>query len=138
MTDEQMGPPTADARDPRDAGAAPGATGAAGDADAPSPGDPNYDAFLREVQRLADERQAAQDADRPSWDPRTVLKLIVLVLIWAIGLTLVLSAAWLRIFATAATTAADAVMIAAAAGAGGACLVIATLGILRTVHRRSE
>lgn len=104
----------------------------------PAPGDPEYDAFLREVQRLADERQAAQVAEIGSRDPRTVLKLILLALIWVVGLALVLSAAWLEISWDAASTAADAALGAAAAGAGIACIAIGAVGFFRTLHRRSD
>jgi hypothetical protein len=133
MTDEQMGPPTADAHDAAAAreAAAPGATGAAGRADAPSPGDPNYDAFLREVQRLADERQATQAARRGSGATRMAVRLVVLFLVGAIGLALVLSV-WWGVFGESA-------LATGAAIVGLAGLVIGVvLGIRVTQDRRDE
>lgn len=107
-------------------------------APSPAPGDPEYDAFLLEVQRLADERQAAQGAERRSWSSRTVVTIIALAIVWVIGVALVLWAGWLRISTDGSTTAPGAATTLVAAGLGIACLVLGSVGMLRVVHRRSD
>jgi FtsH-binding integral membrane protein len=54
-------------------------------------GDPDYDAFLREVQRLADEREAAEVASGTSTKMRRAVGLFASVLVATIGLALVVA-----------------------------------------------
>lgn len=57
----------------------------------PEPGDPDYDAFLREVQRLADEREAAGVTSGTSTRMRTTVQLFALFFMATVGLAVVVA-----------------------------------------------
>ena len=89
MSDEPDSHPTTDPAPPDGSPAARIDAVEAGSA--PEPGDPDYDAFLREVQRLADEREAAGVTSGTSTKMRTTVQLFALFFMATVGLAVVVA-----------------------------------------------
>ena len=89
MSDQPDKRSTTDPALPDGSPAAP--TGVVQAGSAPEPGDPDYDAFLREVQRLADEREAAGVTSGTSTKMRTTVQLFALFFMATVGLAVVVA-----------------------------------------------